>query len=316
MLNFVARRVPAAIVTLVLASIAVFFLIKMLPGSPATTILGDQATPEAVRALEQKMGLTDPLWQQYWDWARGLATGDLGRSYISGEPLVETFLRAGGATLELALGSLVVTVVCGFALGMAGATVRLHGIQSMLKAFNAIVFGVPEYVVGILLILAFAINVRLLPAGGREPLLEDPEIGIQYLLMPAIALGLHSAVVIARFLETALRTELDEEYVETALAKGSSRRRMLWRHALPNALPSVITVLGLRVGHLLGGALIIEAIFAWPGLGQVLANAVIAHDYLIVQDLVVYFVVVFIAMQVATDLVHATLDPRVRLEGE
>lgn len=315
MLYFIARRVPAAIVTIVLASVAVFVLIKALPSSPAATILGDQATKEAVAVLEEKMGLSDPLWQQYWDWARGLVTGDLGRSYISGEPLSETFLRAGAGTLELAIASLLVTVMGGFGLGIAGAVARQRGAQSIIRGFNAIVYSVPEYVVGILLILAFAITIRLLPAGGREPFLENPEIGFQYLLMPAIALGLHSAVVIARFLETALRKELDEEYVETALAKGTSRRRMLWRHALPNALPSVITVLGLRIGHLLGGALIIEAIFAWPGLGQVLANAVTNHDYLIVQDLVVYFVVIYIVVQVATDLIHASLDPRVRLEG-
>jgi peptide/nickel transport system permease protein len=315
MLRYVARRVPSALLTVLLASVAVFLLISLLPGSPASTILGDQASPEAVRDLEERMGLTEPLPEQYLRWIGGLLTGDLGRSYISGAPIAETFGNAAGATIELALASLVVTVGLGFALGIAGATARRRLTQGTLRVVNAVVFGVPEYVVGILLILLFAITVRVLPAGDRVPLLEDPEIGIQYLLMPALALGLHSAVVVARFLETALRKELDEEYVETALAKGATRRRALWRHALPAALPSVVTVLSLRIGHLLGGAVIIEAIFAWPGIGQVLANAVHTHDYLIVQDLVVFFVVVFIAVQVIGDLVHAALDPRVRLEA-
>jgi peptide/nickel transport system permease protein len=315
MLRYVARRLPSALLTVLLASVAVFLLISLLPGSPASTILGDQASPEAVRDLEERMGLTEPLPEQYLRWIGGLLTGDLGRSYISGAPIAETFGTAAGATIELALASLVVTVGLGFALGIAGATARRRLTQGTLRVVNAVVFGVPEYVVGILLILLFAITVRVLPAGDRVPLLEDPEIGIQYLLMPALALGLHSAVVVARFLETALRKELDEEYVETALAKGATRRRALWRHALPAALPSVVTVLSLRIGHLLGGAVIIEAIFAWPGIGQVLANAVHTHDYLIVQDLVVCFVVVFIAVQVVGDLVHAALDPRVRLEA-
>lgn len=312
---FLLRRLPAALVTVLLTSVVVFLLINLLPGSPAATILGDQATPADVAALERRMGLDDPLAQQYGDWVRGLATGDLGDSYISGVPIAETFSQTAGATLELTTASLVVTAVTGLAFGVAGATARRRGPQAAVRGLNAVIFGMPEYVVGILLILFFAVTVRLLPAGGREPLLADPEIGVQYLLMPAIALGLHSGVVVARHLETELRKQLDEEYLQTARAKGLSARRALWRHALPNALPPVVTVLGMRIGHLLGGAVIIEAVFAWPGLGQVLANAVTSHDYLIVQDLVVYFVVVFIAVQVLTDLVHAALDPRVRLEG-
>jgi peptide/nickel transport system permease protein len=315
MVPYLLRRLPAAVVTVVLTSVVVFLLINLLPGSPAGTILGDQATPADVAALERRMGLDDPLVQQYWDWVRGLATGDLGDSYISGVPIAETFSQTAGATLELTAASLVVTAVTGLAFGVAGATARRRGTQAAVRGLGAVVFGMPEYVVGILLILFFAVTVRMLPAGGREPLLADPEIGIQYLLMPAIALGLHSGVVVARFLETELRRQLDEEYLQTALAKGLSARRTLWRHALPNALPPVVTVLGMRIGHLLGGAVIIEAVFAWPGLGQVLANAVTSHDYLIVQDLVVYFVVVFISVQVLSDLVHAALDPRVRLEG-
>jgi peptide/nickel transport system permease protein len=310
---FVLRRLPAALVTIVLASVVVFLLTALLPGSPAATILGDQADPAAVAALEERMGLNDPLAQQYWHWVSGLVTGDLGDSYITGVPIAETFGNTVGPTIELTLGSLVVTILTGLGLGIAGATARRRGTQTLIRAVNAVVFGMPEYVVGILLILLFSITYRVLPAGGREPLVADPEIGIQYLLMPAIALGLHSGVVVARFLETELRRQLDEEYVQTALAKGVSARRALLRHALPGALPPVVTVLGVRIGHLLGGAVLIEAIFAWPGLGQVLANAVDSNDYLIVQDLVVYFVAIFIAVQVISDLIHAALDPRVRL---
>jgi peptide/nickel transport system permease protein len=252
---------------------------------------------------------------QYWNWASGLSTGDLGESYISGVPIYETFGNTIGPTLELTIGSLLVTIITGLAFGIAGATARRRTSLALTRVVNAVVFGTPEYVVGILLVLLFAITYRVLPAGGREPLLADPEIGIQYLLMPAIALGLHSGAVVGRFLETELRRQLDEEYVQTALAKGVSARRALWRHALPGALPPVVTVLGVRIGHLLGGAVVIEAIFAWPGLGQVLANAVDDQDYLIVQDLVVYFVAVFIAVQFVSDLIHVALDPRVRLEG-
>ncbi|WP_327590699.1 ABC transporter permease [Nonomuraea sp. NBC_00507] len=316
MLSYIARRLPTAALTVVLTSVVVFLLIGLLPGSPASVILGDQADPAAVAALEQRMGLDRPMVQQYADWARRLVTGDLGTSYISGAPIAGTLGAAAGATAELALASLIVTALTGAAFGIAAATARRRATQAVIRGASALIFGVPEYVLGILLILLFAITVRLLPAGGREPLLADPEIGIQYLAMPAIALGLHSGVVVGRFLETELRRQLEEEYLDTARAKGVSARRVLWRHALPNALPPVVTVLGMRVGHVLGGAVVIEAVFAWPGLGQVLANAVVSHDYLIIQDMVVYFVVVFIAVQVGGDLIHAALDPRVRLEGE
>jgi peptide/nickel transport system permease protein len=314
-LAFLLRRLPAALVTMVLASVVVFLMTTLLPGSPAGTILGDQADPAAVAELEERMGLNDPLAVQYWNWASGLVTGDLGESYISGVPISDTFGNTIGPTLELTIGSLLVTILTGLALGIAGATARRRTSLTLTRVVNAVIFGMPEYVVGILLILLLAITYRVLPAGGREPLLADPEIGIQYLLMPAIALGLHSGAVVGRFLETELRRQLDEEYVQTALAKGVSARRALWRHALPGALPPVVTVLGVRIGHLLGGAVVIEAIFAWPGLGQVLANAVDDQDYLIVQDLVVYFVAIFIAVQLVSDLIHVALDPRVRLEG-
>jgi peptide/nickel transport system permease protein len=175
---FLLRRLPAALVTIVLASVVVFLMTALLPGSPAGTILGEQADPAAVAELEERMGLNDPLAVQYWNWASGLSTGDLGESYISGVPISETFGNTIGPTLELTIGSLLVTIITGLAFGIAGATARRRTSLALTRVVNAVVFGTPEYVVGILLVLLFAITYRVLPAGGREPLLADPEIGI------------------------------------------------------------------------------------------------------------------------------------------
>lgn len=315
MIRYALRRLPAAIVTCFVASVGIFWLVQLLPGSPAAMVLGEQATPESIAALEAELGLDRPLVVQYLDWIGGMLSGDLGTSYVSRLPIVDVVAPAAGATLELTFASLLLTVVLGFLLGMAGFVARRRPAKVAYRLVSAIAFGVPEYVVGILLVFVFAVSLRVLPSGGRESLLANPGEGVRYLLLPAVALCVHSAVVIGRFLETALNQQADEEYLDTARAKGMSRRRVLWRHALPNALPSVVTVVGLRVGHLLGGVVVIETIFAWPGLGTVLVNAVSSRDYLLVQDLVVISVAVFIVVQVASDLVHAALDPRVRLEG-
>jgi peptide/nickel transport system permease protein len=314
MAAYVLRRLPAALVTLFLASVGIFLLITALPGNPAELILGDQATPEAVAALEEQLGLDQPLVTQYAEWIGGLLRGDLGSSYLSGEPIAEIFARGAAATAELAIASLALTLAVGFLLGAAGATARRGFALGLQRTVNALLFGVPEYVVGVVLILVFAVTWRLLPAGGREPLLSsDPWLGVQFVALPAIALSLHSAAVLARFLETSLRQSLAEDFVETATAKGVGARRVLWRHALPNSLPPVLTVIGLRVGHLLGVVVVIESIFNWPGLGQTLTTAVVQRDYRVVQDLVLFSVALFIAVQVLTDVLHARLDPRLRL---
>jgi peptide/nickel transport system permease protein len=313
--RYLLRRLPAALVTCVLASIGIFWLVQLLPGSPAAMVLGDQASPESVAALEAEFGLDRPLAVQYLSWVGGLVQGDLGISYVSQLPVSELVAPAVGATVELTVASLLLTCVFGFALGLAGALARRRVATLAYRLVTAVGFGVPEYVVGIFLVFVLAVTLRVLPAGGREPLLSNPAEGFEYLLLPALALSLHSAIVVGRFLETALTEQLDEEYLDTARAKGVSRLGLLWRHALPNAMPSVVTVIGLRIGHLLGGVVVIETIFAWPGLGTVLVNAVGSRDYLLVQDLVVLSVFVFIVVQVVSDLVHAGLDPRVRLVG-
>lgn len=174
---------------------------------------------------------------------------------------------------------------------------------------------VPPYVTGVLLVLVLAVTFRVLPASGHESLLADPVIGVQYLLLPALCLALPTGAVLARFLAASLRRSRQEDFVRTGRAKGVTEGRLLARHVLPGALPPVVTVLGIQVGQLLGGAIVVEAVYAWPGVGQLLLQAVLSRDYLLVQDLLLFAVAVFVVLQTLTDLVQAGLDPRARIGG-
>jgi len=198
-------------------------------------------------------------------------------------------------------------------LGMLNAVSSGAG-RNLLDGLASLMLAVPTYVSGVLLILMLSVVLNLLPVGGYRPMLEDPQIAVQYLAMPALCLALPAAGVLARFLATSMRQVMDEDFVRTGMAKGLSPLRLLLRHVLPNALPPVFTVLGIQVGQMLGGAIVVEAIFAWPGVGSVLANATMTRDYYLIQDLLLIAVAVFIVIQIVTDLAHAALDSRVRLE--
>lgn len=312
MLRYTIRRIPSAFATLAIASIAIFACVRLLPGDPARTVLGADATPDALARLHHQMGLDQPIVVQYLTWLAGVATGHLGSSYITGASISQTL--AGGAvpTMELAVAAMIVTVIVGFTLGSVAALGRTTLARAAARTLYTLLIGTPEYVFAVLGVLVLAVGINLLPAGGRVSLSANFSIGVQYLILPAVSLGLHSGAVVGRFLDSSLQRTMEEPFIEAAQAKGISRRQLTWRHSLPNAVPTVLTVLGLRLGHLLGGAVVIEAIFNWHGLGQVLIDAVSARDYRIVQDLVLFAVLIFIVVQVLTDLAQAALDPRAR----
>lgn len=313
MLRHIIRRVPAAVLTLWLASILIFVLEHVLPGDPAAQLLGTNASRAAIRAVDHRLGLDRPFVLQYVDWLRGLLTGHLGTSYLTSRPIGALIGKGAVATLELAASSLLLSIVIGFALGVVLATSHRRFVRSSLAALETAMFSVPEYVLAVILLLVFAVGLGWLPVGGRASFATEPDIAVQYLAMPAVALSLHTAAVFSRFVKSSLSAELGKEYIDTAVSDGLSRTRVVLRHALPNALPQVITIVGIRVGHILGGAVVIEAIFQWQGLGQLLASSVQNRDYPVLGDLVLLAVATFIVVQIVTDLLHATLDPRVKL---
>lgn len=313
MTGYLVRRLPSALVVLLLSSFVIFLILRAVPGDPAVTLAGSDPSPDTVEAIRRDLGLDRPLLSQYGAWLGDVLRGDLGRSYIIGGSVGELLGQRLGNSVELTLASLVFSVGLGLLLGILGATVKNRLGQTLLSAVNSVSLIVPAYVSGFLLVFLFAVTWPVLPPGGHVSIFSDPQIGFQYLLLPALALALPSSAVLARYVKDGVQQALGEDYARTAKSLGVPRRRILWRHALPNALPPLLTVVGMQVGVVLGSAVIIEAVFAWPGLGLLAEQAVTRRDYPVIQAVLLLLVAVFVVVQLLTDLAYALLDPRVRL---
>ena len=314
MLAYVLRKLPGALATLLLASIAIFLLIHLLPGSPAVLIAGPDATPEVVKQIERDLGLDKPLPVSYLYWVSGLLRGELGHSYISRAPISSLIRSRVFNSLELMLVAIVFATVIGFTLGGLAALTKSNRLQLALAGINAFMISIPPFVTGLVLILILSVTFRMLPTGGQAQDTGNVWEMFKHVLMPAMTLAIPTAAVIARFLQTSLRHTLREDYIRTAIAKGLSPKRVVLRHAMPAALAPVVTIVGIQMGQLLGGAVIVESVFAWPGLARLLIDAVLSHDYLLVQNVLLLSVIVFMIMQITTDIAHAALDPRMSLK--
>ncbi|GAA3861639.1 ABC transporter permease [Saccharothrix violaceirubra] len=317
MIRYVVRRVPSALLVLWLASVLVFLVIRAIPGDAATVLAGADASPETVHAIRAQLGLDKSVPEQYLHWVGGLLTGDLGRSYLIGGDIADLVGEGLANTLTLALSALVLAVLTALVLGPVWASTRRPWVDKVLTGFHTASVSLPPFVTGVLLILLFGEVFRLLPTGGVPPdgLLDRIDITAQYLVLPAVCLGLPVAGVLTGFLAETLRGELRQDYVTTVRAAGVSGRALVLRHALRGALPVAVTTLGLQTGALLGGAVLVESIFAWPGLGLLVEQGITRRDYPVVQVLLILSVSVFVAVQLLTDVVHAYLDPRIRLGG-
>jgi peptide/nickel transport system permease protein len=317
MTGYLLRRIPTAVVVLFAASLLIFSVLRLIPGGPEVALAGPDAGPEALAAIRHDLGLDRGFFVQYFSWLGSVLTFDLGTSYQVGGSIGDLVTFGLRNTLILTAAGVAFAIVFGLALSLA-ATIRPNRVlDAVLTGVNAVAIALPTFVVGTLLIVGFGISWRLLPAGGAPPagLTDDLWISAQYLLLPAVTLGLPAGAMLARFLTEALRTELEQPYVITAIATGASRRDVVLKHALRNALPSTITAFGLIIGTLLGGAVLVEAIYGWPGLGLLTEEGISSRDYPLVQVLILISVAVFVLIQLVADIVHAWLDPRIRLAG-
>jgi len=315
--GYLLRRIPTAIAVLFAASLLIFSLLRLIPGGPEVALAGPDAGPEALEAIRHDLGLDRGFFVQYFSWLGSVLTFDLGTSYQVGGSIGDLVTFGLGNTLILTVVGAGFAITFGLVLSLA-ATIRPNRVlDALLTGVNAVAIAFPTFVVGTVFIVVFGIAWRLLPAGGTPPdgLTDDLWISAQYLLLPAVTLGLPAGAMLARFLTEALRTELEQPYATTAIATGASRRDVVIRHALRNALPSTITAFGLIIGTLLGGAVLVEAIYGWPGLGLLIEEGISARDYPLVQVLILISVAVFVLIQLAADIVHAWLDPRIRLAG-
>jgi ABC-type dipeptide/oligopeptide/nickel transport system permease component len=285
----------------------VFSLIHLIPGDPAAQIAGEGARPEDIAAVRQELGLDKPLWQQYVTYLGRVAHGDFGRSFRTHDLVSTAIKERYPATIELALGAMFIALLVAFPLGIISAIYRNSWIDNVARFFALIGVSMPSFWFGPLLIIAFAIKVHWFPVSGREE-------GLRSLVLPSLTMGLALAAILTRMIRVSLAEELNQLYVTTAIAKGVTRGRAIFRHALKNALIPVITVIALQFGSLLTGAIITEQIFSWPGLGRLLIASISARDYPQVQASILVIALTYILVNFASDLLYGVVDPRIKLE--
>jgi ABC-type dipeptide/oligopeptide/nickel transport system permease component len=304
MLRYGLRRLGQSVPTLVAVSVLTFAMVRLIPGDPAVLIAGEEATPETLRGIREQLALDRPLAEQYLVYAGRLLQGDLGTSIRSKQPVAGELAARIPATVELALAALLVLVVVGALLGVAAAVWRDRWPDHLVRVLSLVGVSTPTFWLGAVLILLFAIRFRLFPVSGRGALV--------YLVLPAVTASMDGVALVARLVRASLLDVLAEDYVRTGRAKGLGEGPVVWRHALRNALIPVVTVLGLELGRLLGGVVVVESVFGWPGFGRLLVTAIQTRDYPLVQSAILVFGAAVILLNLAIDLSLGLLDPRVR----
>lgn len=316
MLAYVLKRIAHSTLVLLLASMVVFLLLHLAPGDPAAVLAGSDASPTAIEAMREQMDLNRPLPVQYATWLGHVLQGDMGRSFRNGIPVADLILQRMPATLELALAGTLIAILTAIPTGVLAAVHARRPLDWAISSFNAVIIAVPGFWTAILGILLFAVVLEWLPPGGRIPFTEDPFAALKHILLPALALGLAQSAVLSRHLRASLLHVMGDDYITTAHGKGVRPAKVVTRHALPNALVPVVTVLGLQLGRLLGGVVLIEAVFAWPGLGRLVLHAINERDYALVQGSLLVLTTAFVLVNLLTDLSYGYLDPRIRVAGK
>ncbi len=334
MRRYAIRRGLTIVPVLLGVSVLVFSFIHLIPGDPALTMLGERATPEKVAEVRARLGLDRPIWQQYVLYIGRALQGDLGVSIVRGDPVASDLLRRFPATVELAMAAIVVAIALGIPIGVASAVWRNSLLDSLARLGALTGVSMPIFWLGLVLAWFFGVQLRVLPTGFRlssgtmfvpwtnfvilDALLQrdGPTLvdAIRHLILPALALATIPLAVIARMTRASMLEVLSREYIRTAEAKGLSRRVVIMRHALRNALLPVLTVVGLQVGRLLAGAILTETIFSWPGIGLWVYESIEARDYAIVQGVSLFIAVIVVGVNLLTDVLYAAVDPRIKYE--
>lgn len=317
MLKFLGRRLAASILIMAIASTVVFFSIHLLPGDPVVILLGEQGAnnPEVVARIKAQLKLDVPLPQQFLLWLKGLAVGDLGQSLENGLPVIEVIGRTIPRSLEIIIAGLVMATIMGIPLGTIAARHRKRFRGTLASALAVIGFSSPIFVTGILLVIVFSLWLSFLPSSGYIAFSEDPLQHLLFLCMPALAIGINFMGVVTRVSRASLCDILRRDFVRAARAKGLSASQTIYRHALPNALIPVIAVIGVRSGNLLGGTVIIESLFDWPGLSSLLVHACFARDYPVIQGTLLAIFAMFILISLFIDICMGLIDPRLRMQS-
>jgi peptide/nickel transport system permease protein len=312
MLGFVARRLLYLVPVLIAVSLLTFLIASLLPGDLAYVILGDQATPEKVAALRADMGLDQPIWWRYLSWLGNVLQGDFGRSFRTGQTVLQVVSERLPVSIELMLLAQLGALAIGIPLAIACAVRSGSAFDRFMTGSAFSMLSVPAFLSAILLIYLFAVELRWLPATGYVPFNEDPVGNLRCFLLPALTLALGEWPVLMRVLRSDMIATLQEDYIAMARAKGLKPSRILLVHALKPSSLTLVTVTGINIGRLIGGTVIVESIFALPGIGRLLLGAIFTRDLVILQGVVLFVAIGYVLMNFIVDMLYAVLDPRIR----
>jgi len=315
MLEFLARRLFAALFTLVAASLVVFGVLEVLPGDPALVMLGMEARPDSLAALQRELGLDRPVWLRYISWVGDMLTFDLGRSYAYKTDVATMLLARLQVTIPLAVGAVTFAVLVGLPLGILAAWKHGKAGDYGVMMFSQAGIAVPNFWIGLLLVLIFSLGLRWFPAGGFPGWEKDFGASLHALILPIIALGLPEAAILSRIARSAMLDTMREDYVRTARAKGVAERDVLFRHVLRNALIPIITIIGLFFAFQVGGAIIIESVFYLPGVGQLVYQSINNRDLVVIKDVVILLTVFVLAINLLIDVIYVLVDPRPKIKA-
>ncbi|MCC6313820.1 MAG: ABC transporter permease [Thermomicrobiales bacterium] len=313
MLRHIVRRLLLAIPTLLAVFTIIFLLVRVAPGDPAVAVLGDRASAETVAALREKMGINEPLWKQYVDFLGGLAQGDLGRSLISQKPVGEQILFVLPYTLELTFAAIVIGLALGVPTGVITALRRNKPVDYLGRIFSLVGLSFPAFYLGILLMFFLAVKLNVFPAVGAADF-SQPLKNLHYLVLPALTLGLIETAYIARMTRSVMLSVLADDYVRTARAKGLKESSVLIGHALRAAMIPVVSLIGIFAISLIGSSVLVEEVFARPGLGKLMVGATKQKDYTTLQSIMVVYALIIVIINLLTDLVYTFIDPRLRYD--
>lgn len=312
---YLVRRFGQFVPVVLVTALAVWAMSYALPGDPATTLGGEEATPEQMAAIRERLGLDEPMWAQFVTWLTNAVSGDLGESFISGYSVLTLLVDRVPATVQLALLAVIIGLAISIPLGVVAALRPKSWPGRLVNVYLAATLAAPVFWIALLLVIVFAVQLQWLPAASQYvPFWQNPGQALEHTILPAAAIGLNMSAITSRFIATSLSEVMGRDFIRTARAKGAGQRRVVIRHGLRNALLPTVTVVGLQLGHLLGGALIIEVIFNYPGIGRLIYTSIGDRDYALVQGGVLFVVAIFLVINLIVDLAYAYLDPRIRYQ--
>jgi peptide/nickel transport system permease protein len=309
---YAVRRILATIPVLTIVALLVFSILHFAPGDPAALIAGDQASPEQIEAIRGKLGLHLPFHQQFIRWSGNVLHGDLGTSIFSNRPVATLFMQRLEPTVALALMTTIIAVLLAVPIGVLAAWKAGSAIDRGVMSCAVLGFSFPVFVVGYVLIYIFAIKLKLLPIQGYRPFADGFWPFFRHLILPSFALGLSFMALIARITRTSVLEVLSQDHIRTARAKGLPARQLLFSHALPNAAVPIVTIIGVGIAVLLGGVVVTESVFAIPGLGRLVVDAILSRDYPVIQGVLLIFSATYVIVNLLIDLLYVLIDPRIR----